>query len=186
MADAQSAPIGMALLLMYGGRPNWAAMSYAQLRWSQLTAAPTVSALTQPSVELSSHLARPGDFLGRGFLREGCYDSEVRVPAGGAGAWKLLSMRRELSDDEWCKSFEYRPGTREYAECRQRIDRQRARSHSGHSERLSPKVAAEEAGAAEVQEAQAAERAEARLGPEQEQPERDRPAPAKLAVMRAK
>jgi hypothetical protein len=24
-------------------------------------------------------------------------------------------MQRELSDDEWCKSFEYRPGTREYA-----------------------------------------------------------------------
>jgi hypothetical protein len=38
------------------------------------------------------------------------------------------SMQRELSDDEWCKSFEYRPGTREYAECRQRIDRQRARA----------------------------------------------------------
>jgi hypothetical protein len=38
------------------------------------------------------------------------------------------SMQRELSDDEWCKSSEYRPGTREYAECRQRIDRQRARA----------------------------------------------------------
>jgi len=38
------------------------------------------------------------------------------------------SMQRELSDDEWCKSFEYRPGTREYAECRQRIDRPRARA----------------------------------------------------------
>jgi hypothetical protein len=38
------------------------------------------------------------------------------------------SMQRELSDDEWCKSFEYRAGTREYAECRQRIDRQRARA----------------------------------------------------------
>jgi hypothetical protein len=38
------------------------------------------------------------------------------------------SMRRELSDDEWCKSFDYRPSTREYAECRQRIDRQRARA----------------------------------------------------------
>jgi hypothetical protein len=38
------------------------------------------------------------------------------------------SMQRELSDDEWCKSFEYRPGAREYAECRQRIDRQRARA----------------------------------------------------------
>jgi hypothetical protein len=38
------------------------------------------------------------------------------------------SMQRELSDDEWCKSFEYRGGTREYAECRQRIDRQRARA----------------------------------------------------------
>jgi hypothetical protein len=32
-------------------------------------------------------------------------------------------MQRELSDDEWCKSFEYRAGTREYADCRQRIDR---------------------------------------------------------------
>ena len=59
------------------------------------------------------------------------------------------------------------------------------RSHSGHSERLSPKVAAEEAEevvAAEVQEAQAV----ARLGPEQEQPELDRPVQDKLAVMRAK
>jgi hypothetical protein len=38
------------------------------------------------------------------------------------------STQRELSDDEWCKSFEYRPGTKEYADCRQRIDRQRARA----------------------------------------------------------
>jgi hypothetical protein len=38
------------------------------------------------------------------------------------------SMQRELSDDEWCKSFEYRAGTREYADCRQRIVRQRARA----------------------------------------------------------
>jgi hypothetical protein len=38
------------------------------------------------------------------------------------------SMQRELSDDEWCKSFEYRRGAREYAECRQRIDGQRARA----------------------------------------------------------
>ena len=38
------------------------------------------------------------------------------------------SVQRELSDDEWCKSFESRPGTSEYAECRQRIDRQRARA----------------------------------------------------------
>jgi hypothetical protein len=38
------------------------------------------------------------------------------------------SMQRELSDDEWCKSSEYGPGTREYAECRQRIDRLRARA----------------------------------------------------------
>src|SRR5262249_36237756 len=30
------------------------------------------------------------------------------------------SMQRELSDDEWCKSFEYRAGTRECADCRQR------------------------------------------------------------------
>jgi len=36
----------------------------------------------------------------------------------------------------------------------------------------------------EVQEAQGAEQAEARLGPEQEQPERDRPAPVKLGAMR--
>jgi hypothetical protein len=38
------------------------------------------------------------------------------------------SMQRELSDDEWCKSLEYRVGTREYAECRQQIDRQRIRA----------------------------------------------------------
>lgn len=38
------------------------------------------------------------------------------------------STQRELSDDEWCKSFESRPGTSEYAECRQRVDRQRARA----------------------------------------------------------
>jgi hypothetical protein len=34
-------------------------------------------------------------------------------------------MQGELSDDEWCESFEYGAGTREYADCRQRIDRQR-------------------------------------------------------------
>jgi hypothetical protein len=33
------------------------------------------------------------------------------------------STQRELSDHEWCRSFEYRSDTREYAECRQRIDR---------------------------------------------------------------
>jgi hypothetical protein len=32
------------------------------------------------------------------------------------------SMQRELWDDEWCKSFEYRAGTREYAECHRQID----------------------------------------------------------------
>jgi hypothetical protein len=37
------------------------------------------------------------------------------------------STQRELSDDEWCRSFEYREGTREYAECRARIDKQRQR-----------------------------------------------------------
>jgi hypothetical protein len=31
------------------------------------------------------------------------------------------STQRELSDDEWCRSFEYREGTREYAECRAQI-----------------------------------------------------------------
>ena len=37
-------------------------------------------------------------------------------------------LHRELSDDEWCKSsFDYRPGSREYADCRARIDRQRHR-----------------------------------------------------------
>lgn len=38
------------------------------------------------------------------------------------------SMQHELSDDEWCKSFESRPGASEYTECRHRIDRQRARA----------------------------------------------------------
>jgi len=33
----------------------------------------------------------------------------------------------ELTDDEWCKSFDYREGSREYTECRARIDRQRQR-----------------------------------------------------------
>jgi hypothetical protein len=37
------------------------------------------------------------------------------------------SMQRELSDDEWCKSSIDRAMT-EYVECRQRIDRQRARA----------------------------------------------------------
>jgi hypothetical protein len=35
--------------------------------------------------------------------------------------------QRELSDDEWCRSFDYRPDSREYTECRARIDRQRQR-----------------------------------------------------------
>jgi hypothetical protein len=26
--------------------------------------------------------------------------------------------KHEMSDDEWCKSFEYRPGTQDYTECR--------------------------------------------------------------------
>jgi hypothetical protein len=38
--------------------------------------------------------------------------------------------KHEMSDDEWCKSFEDRPGTQDYTECRQRIDMQRQRS--GH------------------------------------------------------
>jgi hypothetical protein len=38
------------------------------------------------------------------------------------------SMQRELSDDEWCQSSEHQVGTKDYAECRQRIDRQRARA----------------------------------------------------------
>jgi hypothetical protein len=38
------------------------------------------------------------------------------------------STQRELSDDEWCRSFEYGEGTREYTECRARIDRQRQRA----------------------------------------------------------
>jgi carbonic anhydrase/acetyltransferase-like protein (isoleucine patch superfamily) len=37
------------------------------------------------------------------------------------------SMQRELSDDEWCKSSIDR-AMAEYVECRQRIDRQRARA----------------------------------------------------------
>lgn len=48
------------------------------------------------------------------------------------------SMQRELSDDEWCKSFEYRSGTREYAECRQRIDRQRVRAAEADKSRARP------------------------------------------------
>jgi hypothetical protein len=36
-------------------------------------------------------------------------------------------LHRELSDDEWCRSFDYREGSREYTECRARIDRQRQR-----------------------------------------------------------
>jgi hypothetical protein len=32
------------------------------------------------------------------------------------------STQHELSDDDWCRSFEYREGTRQYAECRARID----------------------------------------------------------------
>jgi len=36
-------------------------------------------------------------------------------------------LHHELSDDEWCRSFDYREGSREYTECRARIDRQRQR-----------------------------------------------------------
>jgi hypothetical protein len=35
--------------------------------------------------------------------------------------------QRELTDDEWCKSFDYREGSREYMECQARIGRQRQR-----------------------------------------------------------
>jgi hypothetical protein len=41
---------------------------------------------------------------------------------------RCSSIHRELSDDEWCKSFEYAAGTRDYAECRARIERQRQRA----------------------------------------------------------
>lgn len=37
------------------------------------------------------------------------------------------AVHRELSDSEWCQSFDYRPGTPAYQECRQRIERQRQR-----------------------------------------------------------
>jgi hypothetical protein len=55
-----------------------------------------------------------------------CQSHGARLAALVLGS--CSSMQRELSDDEWCKSFEYRAGTREYADCRQRIDRQRARA----------------------------------------------------------
>ena len=41
----------------------------------------------------------------------------------GLASFSLI--QRELSDEEWCQSFEYREGTREYAECRARIERLR-------------------------------------------------------------
>jgi hypothetical protein len=53
------------------------------------------------------------------------FRSALLLAAMALGA---ASVHREPSEDEWCKSFDYRPGTREYAECRQRIDRQRARA----------------------------------------------------------
>jgi hypothetical protein len=55
-----------------------------------------------------------------------CQSHGARLAALVLGS--CSSMQRELSDDEWCESFEYRAGTREYADCRQRIDRQRARA----------------------------------------------------------
>jgi hypothetical protein len=51
----------------------------------------------------------------------------VVVLAMGILTLSSCSTQRELSDDEWCRSFEYRQGTREYADCRARIDRQRQR-----------------------------------------------------------
>ena len=35
------------------------------------------------------------------------------------------TVTRELSDDDWCRSFDYAEGTRQYAECRLRLDRLR-------------------------------------------------------------
>src|SRR5262249_32268835 len=46
----------------------------------------------------------------------------------GLVALTACVSKHEMSDDEWCKSFEDRPGTQDYTECRQRIDRQRQRS----------------------------------------------------------
>jgi hypothetical protein len=37
------------------------------------------------------------------------------------------STQRELSDAEWCQSLGHPEGSREYAECRAQIDRQRQR-----------------------------------------------------------
>ena len=51
-----------------------------------------------------------------------------------AAAWSVASCasKHEMSDDEWCKSFEYRPGTPAYQDCRERVDRQR---QSGQQQR---------------------------------------------------
>jgi hypothetical protein len=55
------------------------------------------------------------------------YMARVAAIATGLMLEDCGHSQRELSDDEWCKSFDYRPGSREYTECRARIDRQRQR-----------------------------------------------------------
>jgi hypothetical protein len=52
----------------------------------------------------------------------------ILAAAVGSVAITACVSKHEMSDDEWCKSFEYRPGMQDYTECRQRIDRQRQRS----------------------------------------------------------
>jgi hypothetical protein len=49
------------------------------------------------------------------------------LAAAVAGLVASCASKHEMSDDEWCKSFEYRPGTRAYQDCRERVDRQRQR-----------------------------------------------------------
>jgi hypothetical protein len=49
------------------------------------------------------------------------------LAAAAAGLVASCASKHEMSDDEWCKSFEYRPGTPFYQDCRERVDRQRQR-----------------------------------------------------------
>ena len=91
----------------------------------------TLSELQCPASETNAPAAASTNEPGRSqtWRSAGMRILMIHVVIALLAAMSLVSCstQRELSDDEWCRSFEYREGTRQYAECRARIDRQRQR-----------------------------------------------------------
>jgi hypothetical protein len=59
-----------------------------------------------------------GDAHGHAKIR-GWHALAILVATVVPGALTACASKHEMSDDEWCKSFEYRPGTPAYQEFRE-------------------------------------------------------------------